>query len=152
MSTTNYGWAVPINQGSVDTWGLIINATLEDVDAVVFTNHALTAKRANNLSDLASASTARTNLGLTAAATTAIGTSGATIPLLNGENTWANPQTFTGAATFGSTVAVGGIVTRTDQGGHLWHNNSARPSGAITVSTSAPSGGSNGDVWMRIAS
>lgn len=42
---------------------------------------------ANNLSDLASAATARTNLALTSAATTDIGTSGATIPLLNGANT-----------------------------------------------------------------
>ncbi len=42
---------------------------------------------ANNLSDLTTVATARTNLGLTSAATTAIGTSGATIPLLNAANT-----------------------------------------------------------------
>ena len=151
MSTTNYDWNVPTVSGSVDTWGGILNATLEDVDGVVFTNHALTAKRANNLSDLADAGDARTNLGLTTAATTALGTSGATIPLLSTANTWAAAQIFSAAATFGSTVAVGGVVTRTGQGGHLWHNSDSRPSGSITVSTSAPSGGANGDVWMRIA-
>lgn len=42
----------------------------------------------NNLSDLNSVTIARSNLGLTAAAVTAIGTSGATIPLLSGTNTW----------------------------------------------------------------
>jgi hypothetical protein len=53
------------------------------------------AYRANNLGDLTNVAGARTNLGLTAAATTAIGTSGAAIPLLSTANTWALGQTFT---------------------------------------------------------
>jgi hypothetical protein len=56
---------------------------------------------ANNLSDVANASTARANLGLT------IGTSGGTVPLLNGANTWSATQTF-GAANFS------GQITHTD--------------------------------------
>jgi hypothetical protein len=47
-----------------------------------------------------SASVARTNLGLGTAATQNTGTSGATIPLLNGTNTWAAAQTFSVRPTF----------------------------------------------------
>lgn len=47
-----------------------------------------------------SASAARTNLGLGTAATVNTGTSGATIPLLNGANTWAAAQTFSVRPTF----------------------------------------------------
>lgn len=46
------------------------------------------------------ASGARTNLGLGSAATVNTGTSGATVPLLNGANTWAVSQTFSVRPTF----------------------------------------------------
>ena len=55
------------------------------------------------------AAEARTNLGLTTAATTSIGTEGARIPLLNGVNTWATNQTFSGTQTVFSNVSPGGI-------------------------------------------
>ncbi len=67
--------------------------------------------RANNLSDLVSASAARTNLGLGTSAVINTGTSGATIPLLNGANVWSATQTFSVAPVFtdqaGSRTALG---------------------------------------------
>lgn len=56
---------------------------------------------ANNLSDITNAGTARANLGLGTAAVAATGTSGATLPFLNGTNTWAAFNTFSVGASFG---------------------------------------------------
>jgi hypothetical protein len=55
---------------------------------------------ANNLSDVNSSSLARSNLGLGSSATINTGTSGATVPLLNGANTWSAAQAFSLRPTF----------------------------------------------------
>lgn len=59
--------------------------------------------KAQNLADLPSKPTARTNLGLGTAALVNTGVTGATIPLLSTANSWANLQTFGG----GISVAAG---------------------------------------------
>jgi hypothetical protein len=65
----------------------------------------------NNLSELtATASTARTNLGLGTAATVATGTSGATIPLLNGSNTHSGSNTFSGSNNVTGTLSLSGTA------------------------------------------
>lgn len=43
-----------------------------------------------------------------------------------------------------------GNITRSGKGVHLYHNSSSHASGAITVSTAAPSGGANGDIWLKV--
>ena len=59
-TTTNYAFTKPEVGASSDTWGTKLNANWDDLD----TDLATLAVKTNNLSDLASASTARTNLGL----------------------------------------------------------------------------------------
>ena len=76
----------------------------------------------NNLSDLTSLSTARANLGLGSAAIRSTGTSGATIPLLNGANAWSGVQSFnsgdfvlkgatTGSTTVNAAAGASGMLT-----------------------------------------
>jgi hypothetical protein len=71
----------------------------------------------NNLSELTNLGTARANLGLGSAAIGSTGTSGATIPLLNGANTWSGVQSFNSGdfvlrgATSGSTTINAASVT-----------------------------------------
>ena len=76
----------------------------------------------NNLSDLTSLGTARANLGLGSAAISSTGTSGATIPLLNGANIWSGIQSFnsgdlvltgatSGSTTINAAAAASGTLT-----------------------------------------
>lgn len=66
-TTSNYGWTTPTVGGSDETWGTLLNAAFVEIDAdlaaVSVVASAALVKSAN-LSDLTSAATARTNLGL----------------------------------------------------------------------------------------
>lgn len=62
----------------------------------------------NNLSDLTNPGTARSNLGLASAATWPIGTSGATVPLMNAINAWSGKQSFTGGVSVSNNIEMAG--------------------------------------------
>lgn len=78
---------------------------------------------ANNLADLNSASTARTNLGLGTAATQNTGTSGANLPFLNGANTWSGVQS----------VNSGDLALNGSGSGSTTLNAAATASGTLTL-------------------
>ena len=63
---------------------------------------------ANNLSDLASVSTARTNLGLGTAATQNVGSAGSGVPLLQNVNTWPVLQQFNAQVTMNGGLFMSG--------------------------------------------
>lgn len=56
---------------------------------------------------------------------------------------------FTPLDSAGDTIS--GVLVRDSAGAHLWHGDAALASGKVTVSTSAPSGGDNGDIWLQVS-
>lgn len=112
--TVSLGAPVPVNLGGT-------NATSAGATAA---NNIGALAQSNNLSDLANASMARTNLGLGTGAVANTGTSGSTLPLNNGGFTQSGTANFTGSfqingtpQTFpGSGLLVGTTDTQTLSG------------------------------------
>lgn len=114
---------------------------------------------ASNLSDLASIASARMNLGLGTSATVNTGTSGATIPLLNGNLTFSGNDGFTGSLAVYGTNGI--AVTNGIAGGSLVIGGAAAVAGATsvgaaTVAADAPQWaqvlGGNGAVYNDVHS
>ncbi len=143
-ATTNYGWKKPENGASSDTWGIKWNENADDIDSdlkAVENKADARLVKANNLSDLTNAATARTNLGLGTAAVQASSAFDAA-----------------GAAASAQSNAINASCQRASNLADLANPSTARGNlglgtGAvrnITVSASGPSGGSAGDVWIQI--
>lgn len=165
-STPNYGLTLPEIGASADNWGDKLNDNFTDIDTAVF---ACT-RKANNLSDLASAATSRTNLGLgTLATLSAVNNaqwSGTALSVGNGgtgATTAATARLALGVGTVGEynllPVAVGGTgatdaaTARTNLGVAIGSNvqaysatltslASANASG-VTIATSASANGAS---------
>lgn len=78
-TTSHYGFILPEVGGSADTWGTKLNGNWNAVDGALDGLNGAAAKKAANLSDLASAGAARANLGLGEAATKSVGVAAGTV-------------------------------------------------------------------------
>ena len=87
-------------QVASDEQGIILAASVAPEGTVL-------SAKGEELVGLADEAAMRAFLGLTTAATTGLGTSGATIPLLNGANTHSGANTFSSNATFNGNLIVG---------------------------------------------
>jgi hypothetical protein len=175
-TTTTYGLTKPEIGASEDTWGTKSNENWDSVDdlldgttpispnltalkiggstvtasvtelnyvdgvtSAIQTQLDAKAVKANNLSDLTNAATARTNLGLGSLAIKSTVNnddwSGTDLSVANGG---------TGSSTASGAVSnLGFTITASSVGTNSY--------GTKTISTSSPSGGSDGDVWYKVS-
>lgn len=80
---------------------------------------------------------ARTNLGLGSAATFSTGTSGATVPLLNGVNSWSSSQSFLAATTVLANSAQSRLVTTDGRGWRIGSESTGTTLGRFYVQATA---------------
>lgn len=162
-TTTNYSWTYPTVNADADAWGTILNNMAIAIDASLFTVDGKTsaaALKANNLSDLASASTARTNLGLGSSSTLPSQGSDVQVPTVTAAFTSGHFCYFTATGGIGdSNTGPSSFPLVSNNLSDLASASTARTNlglGSIsthnvTISSSAPSGGSDGDIWFQYA-
>lgn len=121
---------------SLSGLSLVADRGLYATGANTLTSFVLTAA-ARTLLDDASTAAMRTTLGLDTAATYAIGTSGGTVPLLNGANTWAAKQTFS------VVPAMAGLTAARVASG------TATNSGRISWGTASPGTLAEGEIYLQ---
>jgi hypothetical protein len=143
--TLNYSWVKPEVGGSPDNWGDKLNATIDAIDARVKTvaDAAAAAQTKADTADTkataALPSASYTALDVRSKLLTVDGAgSSVDADLLDGEH---------GAYYLALGNATGTLAAARLQGNVLRNGYS---SAIVTVSTADPSGGSDGDIWLKI--
>jgi hypothetical protein len=126
-TTTHYSFTLPEVGGSADTWGTKLNQNWTDLDADLSALDGAKLAKASNLSDLANASTARTNLGLGGAAVLNVGTTAGTVAA-------------------GDDARIGGAALKTNNLSDLSSASSARTNLGLGDSATRNVGAINGSV------
>jgi len=164
-TTTNYGWSYPTNGADDSTWGNTLNNTIIAIDAQMKTTDTKATagttalQAASNLSDVANPGTARTNLGLGTAAVAAATNSSAPLAAAFGPFVAGNLSLFinTSGSIEDSGISGTDVLTKSSNLSGISTPSTARSNlglGSIathnvTISSSAPSGGSDGDIWLQ---
>jgi len=146
--TINYSWTMPEVGGSPDTWGTKLNATITAIDAQVKANQTAvtTAQAAAN----AAAAVAAAALPSVSYSATDVR---AKLLTVDGSGSGINADLVDdlhAADLRNSSNQNAGTLPVARLHGSVLRN--GYNSAVVTVSTAAPSGGSDGDIWLRIAS
>jgi len=114
-----------------------ISSGAGDPEEVVFTDQA------QQLCDDTSFADMRTTLGLGTAATQNTGTSGANVPLLDGQNDWSMRQDFNGAINVNDGTTQGGVITL----GTGFNSVFSASGGTLTINAAAYTLAMGGTLW-----
>lgn len=138
-TTSHYGFVLPEVGGSADTWGTKLNGNWSTLDVALNSLNGVSAKKAANLSDLASVAAARANLGLGEAATKSVGAASGTVAagddarITGAAQKASNLSDLASAATARGNLGLGGaaVLNVGTSAGQVAAGDDARITGAV---------------------